>query len=178
MNEVVLIGRLVRDPEIRYTASQMAICTFTLAVDRPFSRNRQDNAPTADFIRITVFDRQAENCSKYLSKGRQVAVQGRIQTGSYVNKEGRTVYTTDVVANRVEFIGGGGGAQGGQGQYSQGSYQGRGGMDQGSYNQGGYNQGGYQPQAQPVRDDAAVSRPQDDDIPEGFETIDEDDIPF
>ena len=110
---------------------------------------------------------------EFTGKKLNVTRRTMFQQIEYVNKEGRTVYTTDVVATRVEFIGGGGGAQGGQGQYSQGSYQGRGGMDQ-----GGYNQGGYQPQAQPVREDAAVSRPQDDDIPEGFETIDEDDIPF
>ena len=188
MNEVVLIGRLTRDPEIRYTNSQMAICTFTLAVDRPFSRNRQEGGQTADFIRITVFDRQAENCSRYLSKGSQAAVQGRIQTGSYVNKEGRTVYTTDVVANRVEFLGSRGGTQGGQpqynqgsqGAYSQGGYQDRGGMNQGGYNQGGYGQGSYQSQPQPAVSPApAPSIPvEDDDLPEGFQTIDEDDIPF
>ena len=169
MNEVVLIGRLVRDPEIRYTSSQMAVCTFTLAVDRPFSRNRQDsNAPTADFIRITVFDRQAENCSRYLSKGRQAAVQGRIQTGSYVNKDGQKVYTTDVVANRVEFIGGSGGTQGG--------YQERSGMAA----QGGYNQSGYQSQSQsrPADYKASGAGAVQDDVPMGFETIDEDDIPF
>jgi single-strand DNA-binding protein len=184
MNEVVLIGRLVRDPEIRYTNTQMAICTFTLAVDRPFSRNRQDGTPTADFIRITVWDRQAENCSRYLTKGRQVAVQGRIQTGSYVNKEGRTVYTTDVVANRVEFLGSGN-SQSGPGQYSQGGYQNRGGMNQGGYGQGGYGQNSYQPpsQPQPVPEPAVSPAPVndfpiDDDLPEGFQTIDEDDIPF
>ena len=185
MNEVVLIGRLVRDPEVRYTNSQMAVCTFTLAVDRPFSRNRQEGAPTADFIRITVFDRQAENCGRYLSKGRQAAVQGRIQTGSYVNKEGRTVYTTDVIANRVEFIGGGG-AQGGQNQYGQGGgYQDR--APAAPAGQGGYSsygQGGFQQEAYPSHpagsSPAQDSRiPQgDDDLPEGFQTIDEDDIPF
>ena len=174
MNEVVLIGRLVRDPEIRYTGTQMAVCTFTLAVDRPFARNRQDGGPTADFIRITVFDRQAENCNRYLAKGSQAAVQGRIQTGSYVNKEGRTVYTTDVIANRVEFIGSrNSNSQGGQGQYSQGGYQDRGSMDQ-----GGYGQNSYQPQPEAVSPAPAVSVPQDDDLPEGFQTIDEDDIPF
>lgn len=182
MNEVVLIGRLARDPEIRYTASQMAICTFTLAVDRPFSRNRQEGAQTADFIRITVFDRQAENCSRYLSKGSQAAVQGRIQTGSYVNKEGRTVYTTDVVANRVEFLGSrNSGSQGGQGQYSQGGYQDRGGVNQGGYSQGGYNQNSYpsQPAPQPMNSaPPANDFPMEDDLPEGFQTIDEDDIPF
>ena len=85
MNVVVLIGRLTRDPELRYIPeTQNAVCTFTLAVDRPMSREKQ-----ADFIRITVFGRQAENCAKFITKGRQVAVEGRIQTGSYQNKNGR-----------------------------------------------------------------------------------------
>lgn len=155
MNEVVLLGRLVRDPELRYsTNSQMPICTFTLAVDRPVSRDRQNNGPTADFIRITVFGRQAENCSKYLQKGREAAVQGRIQTGSYQNRDGQTVYTTDVIANRVEFVGG-------RGQNNnQSSYQDRG----GNYRQ------------QPVQEN--YSQPSYSEIPEGFETIDEDDVPF
>ena len=100
MNNVVLIGRLTRDPELRYIPeSQNAVATFTIAVDRPFSKEKQ-----ADFIRITVFGKAAENCERYLIKGRLVAVQGRIQTGSYKNKEGATVYTTDVVADRVEFL--------------------------------------------------------------------------
>ena len=99
MNSVILIGRLTADPELNYTQSQMAICRFTLAVDR----SGRDKG--ADFIRITVFDRQAENCNRYLSKGRQAAVHGRIQTGSYQNREGQTVYTTDVIADRVEFVG-------------------------------------------------------------------------
>lgn len=100
MNSVVLIGRLTRDPELRYIPeSQNAVATFTLAVDRPMSREK-----TADFIRITVFGKSAENCAKYLVKGRLVAVNGRIQTGSYKNKNGDTVYTTDVIANNVEFL--------------------------------------------------------------------------
>ena len=99
MNSVILIGRLTADPELNYTQSQMAICRFTLAVDR----SGRDKG--ADFIRITVFDKQAENCKRYLSKGRQTAVHGRIQTGSYQNREGQTVYTTDVIADRVEFVG-------------------------------------------------------------------------
>ncbi len=107
MNSVVLIGRLARDPELSYTANtQTAICRFTIAVDRP---RRQGEEQGADFIRITVWGRQAETCDRYLSKGRQVAVMGRIQTGSYKNREGVTVYTTDVVADRVEFLGGGNG---------------------------------------------------------------------
>lgn len=100
MNSVVLIGRLTRDPEVRYTQGQMAIASFNLAIDRI---QRGDEKKT-DFPRITVFGKQAENCEKYLAKGRLVAVQGRIQTGSYQNKDGVTVYTTDVVADRVEFL--------------------------------------------------------------------------
>ena len=101
MNNVVLIGRLTKDPELSYGGqnSDIAVCRFTLAVDRP----TQDNA--ADFIRIVVFRKQAENAHKYLAKGRQCAVEGRIQTGSYKDREGKTVYTTDVVANRVQFLG-------------------------------------------------------------------------
>ena len=111
MNSVVLIGRLTRDPELSYTpGNQTAVCKFTIAVDRP-RRNGEDTG--ADFIRITVWGRQAETCDRYLSKGRQVAVSGRIQTGSYKNREGVTVYTTDVVADRVEFLGQGQGSAGG-----------------------------------------------------------------
>jgi single-strand DNA-binding protein len=102
MNSVVLIGRLTRDPELRYVPdSQLAVATFNLAIDRPI---REGKEKQTDFPRITVFGRQAENCGKYLEKGRLVGVQGRIQTGSYKNKEGQTVYTTDVVADRVEFL--------------------------------------------------------------------------
>ena len=102
MNSVVLIGRLTRDPELRYTAgSQMAVATFTVAIDRPVRAGAEKQT---DFPRVTVFGKQAENCERFLAKGRLVGVQGRIQTGSYTNKDGATVYTTDVVADRVEFL--------------------------------------------------------------------------
>lgn len=102
MNSVVLIGRLTRDPEVRYTAgTQMAVCTFTLAIDRPVKAGGEKQT---DFPRITVFGKQAENCERFLAKGRLVGIQGRLQTGSYTNKDGATVYTTDVVADRVEFL--------------------------------------------------------------------------
>ncbi|MBR5229901.1 MAG: single-stranded DNA-binding protein [Firmicutes bacterium] len=102
MNSVVLIGRLTRDPEVRYTAgTQMAVCTFTLAIDRPV---RAGSEKQTDFPRVTVFGKQAENCERFLAKGRLVGIQGRLQTGSYTNKDGNTVYTTDVVADRVEFL--------------------------------------------------------------------------
>lgn len=102
MNSVNLVGRLTRDPEVRYTAGEnaTAVAKFAIAVDRPTQGEKK-----ADFPNIVVFGRQAENCEKYLSKGRQVAIHGRIQTGKYEDKDGRTVYTTEVVANSVEFIG-------------------------------------------------------------------------
>lgn len=110
MNRVILVGRLTRDPELRYTQSRMAVCTFSLAVDRGLSKQKKQeaesqNRPTADFPRITVWGVQAENASRYLHKGSQCAVEGRIQTGSYQDQQtGKTVYTTDVVADRVEFL--------------------------------------------------------------------------
>jgi len=97
MNSVILIGRLANDVEFGYTPSQNAMCKFTLAVNRI--------KEGADFIRIVVWGKQAENCNRYLAKGRQVAVHGRIQTGSYKGKDGNTVYTTDVIADNVEFLG-------------------------------------------------------------------------
>ena len=101
MNSVNLIGRLTRDPEVRYTSgSQMAVARFSIAINRPSN----DGEKQADFPNIVVFGKQAENCERYLGKGRLVGVQGRIQTGSYTNKDGVKVYTTEVVANNVEFL--------------------------------------------------------------------------
>lgn len=104
MNNVTLIGRLSRDPQFAYTpTNNMAVFKMNVAVDRP-RRNGEDAG--ADFINVTVWGRQAETCDRYLKKGRQVAVTGRIQTGSYKNRDGQNVYTTEVVADRVEFLGG------------------------------------------------------------------------
>lgn len=101
MNNVMLIGRLTRDPEMRYTAeTQMAVTRFSIAVSRP----GKDKG--ADYPNIVVFGKTAENCEKWLKKGRQVAIQGRIQTGSYEKSDGTKVYTTDVIADRVEFLSG------------------------------------------------------------------------
>ena len=103
MNSVVLIGRLTKDPEIRYVSeSQTAVATFSVAIDRGKDKNGNDRG--ADFPRVTVFGRQAENCERFLAKGLRVAIQGHIQTGSYKDRDGRTAYTTDVIANRVEFL--------------------------------------------------------------------------
>ena len=102
MNNVVLIGRLTRDPEVRYTEAQLAVARFSIAINRVPGRDGQDRG--ADFPNIVVFGKQAENCERFLTKGRQVCIQGHIQTGSYTNKDGNKVYTTDVVADRVEFL--------------------------------------------------------------------------
>ena len=142
MNCVVLIGRLTRDPEVRYTSeSQMAVATFSVAIDRPVRAGKEKQT---DFPRVTVFGKQAENCERFLSKGRLVGVQGRIQTGSYTNRDGQTVYTTDVVADRVEFL-----------------------------EWGDRNERSDRPAAQ------APSQKKDDmGIPDGFQAIEDEDIPF
>lgn len=102
MNTVTLIGRLTKDPEVRYTTgqNQTAVARFSIAVNDGYGDNERTS-----YINIVVFGRQAENCERFLSKGRQVGISGRIQTGKY-EKDGRTVYTTDVVATRIEFLGG------------------------------------------------------------------------
>ena len=102
MNKVFLIGRLSRDPELRHTTSGMAVCQINVAISRRTGAGRD---PETDFINVVVWDKQAENVSKYLAKGRQVAVEGRIQTRSYDNNEGKRTYVTEVVANNVEFLG-------------------------------------------------------------------------
>ncbi|MCH3954107.1 MAG: single-stranded DNA-binding protein [Eubacterium sp.] len=193
MNSVVLIGRLTKDPQVRYTSgSQMAVASFTLAIDRPV---RNGGERQADFPRIVVFGRQAETCEKYLAKGRLVAVSGRIQTGSYQNQKGDTVYTTDVVANRVEFLEWGDRQGSGSGQnYRQGGNDGySGGYNNGGYqnqNAGGYGNGGYgqgqqapsysapqQSQSAPQAQNQPAQNDQADDMPDSFEAIDED-VPF
>ena len=102
MNKVILMGRLTRDPEIRYSQGndQMAIARYTLAVDRRFNRNGDQ---TADFINCVAFGRSAEFAEKYLKQGTKIVATGRIQTGSYTNKDGNKVYTTDVVIEDQEF---------------------------------------------------------------------------
>ena len=102
MNKVIEIGRLTKDPEIRYSqgASSTCIARYTLAVDRKF---KQEGQPTADFINCIAFGKLGEFAEKYLHKGTKIAIVGRIQTGSYTNKDGQKVYTTDVVVEEQEF---------------------------------------------------------------------------
>ena len=105
MNKVILMGRLTRDPDVRVSTGErsMSIARYTLAVDRRGRRNDNNGEQTADFISCVAFDRSAEFAEKYLHQGTKVVVTGRIQTGSYTNKDGQRVYTTDIVAEDQEF---------------------------------------------------------------------------
>lgn len=108
-NRVILTGRLTRDIELRYTRSSTPTASFSLAVDRGLTKEKKEeaqrnNQATADFPRVVVFGKQAENAARYLAKGSMCLIEGRIQTGSYTDKDGKTVYTTDVLADRVEFL--------------------------------------------------------------------------
>ena len=103
MNKVIIMGRLTRDPEVRYSTSgdnQLAIARYTLAVDRRFKR---DGDQSADFIRCVAFGRSGEFAEKYFHQGTKIVAEGRIQTGSYQDKDGKTVYTTEVVVENQEF---------------------------------------------------------------------------
>ncbi|KNF07137.1 single-stranded DNA-binding protein 3 [Gottschalkia purinilytica] len=110
MNSVVLIGRLTRDPELRYLPNGgTAVSTFSIAIDKELSREKKQEMeskgqPTADFINIVVWGKQGENCANYLGKGRLVAIQGRIQSRSYDAADGSKRYITEVVADRVQFL--------------------------------------------------------------------------
>lgn len=169
MNSVELIGRLTRDPDVRYTTNNTAVATFAIAIDRPQKEGQQKQT---DFPRITVFGKQAETCKKYLKQGRLIAIQGRLQTGSYQNKNGDTVYTTDVVANRVEFIDWGnqqqGQPQGGQPQQYQPQPQ--------QYQPQQYQPQQYQQQGMSPAPNQYQAPPQQYEMPD-FEAIDED-VPY
>lgn len=110
MNSVVLIGRLTSDPILRFIpGSGQAVANFNMAIDKGLSREKKEefkaqSKPTADFPRIVVWGKQAENCSQYLVKGRMVAIQGSLQTSSYKAENGETKYQTEVLANRVQFL--------------------------------------------------------------------------
>lgn len=110
MNRVILIGNLTKDPELRYTPNGVAVTTFTLAINRP--RTNQAGERETDFINVVAWQKLADLCATYLRKGRQAAVEGRLQTRSYDNKEGKKVYVTEVVAENVQFLGAKTGAEG------------------------------------------------------------------
>ena len=120
MNKVFLIGRLTRDPELRYTGNNTAVASFSIAVNRNFTN--QSGEREADFINIVVWRKQAENVKNYLTQGSQVAIDGRIQTRSYDDQDGKKRYVTEVVADNVEFLGSkGSNSQGNNNSSSSGS---------------------------------------------------------
>lgn len=116
MNRAILMGRLTRDPEVRYSQGErtMTIAKYTLAVDRRGRRSQDSNEQTADFINCVAFDRAGEFAEKYFRQGMRVLISGRIQTGSYINKDGIKVYTTDIIVDDQEFADSKGATQGGQ----------------------------------------------------------------
>ena len=179
MNKAILMGRLTRDPEIRYTQGDnpMCIARYTLAVDRRFNRNAGNDGNNADFIPCVCFGKTAEFVEKYLKKGTKMAVTGRIQTGSYTNRDGVKVYTTEVVVEDQEFAesrnASGNGNFGGNGNYNGGNS----GYNSGSNNGGGSRGGNYGGKAeQAPAQDAGSSDSLDGfmNIPDG---IDEE-LPF
>ncbi|MCD8021620.1 MAG: single-stranded DNA-binding protein [Lachnospiraceae bacterium] len=127
MNKVILMGRLTRDPEVRYSAGENsnAYARYTLAVDRRYRRDGNSDQQTADFINCVVFGKGAEFAEKYLRQGTKIAITGRIQTGSYTNRDGQKVYTTDVVVDEQEFAESKAASSGGAGgNYGGGNYGG------------------------------------------------------
>lgn len=161
LNRVILIGRLTKDPELRYTPSGVAVTQFTLAVDRPFSS--QGGEREADFIPVVTWRQLAETCANYLRKGRLTAVEGRIQVRNYENNEGKRVYVTEVIADNVRFLesnrdnggsredhGGGFGAPSAPSQSRSGG------------SNSGYSRG---PAADPFSDDGKPIDISDDDLP-------------
>ncbi|MGZ7444742.1 single-stranded DNA-binding protein [Paenibacillus sp. TH7-28] len=163
LNRVILIGRLTRDPELRYTPSGVAVTQFTIAVDRPFTS--QGGEREADFIPVVTWRQLAETCANYLRKGRLTAVEGRIQVRNYENNEGRRVYVTEVIADNVRFLESNreGGSGGGGGMREESPFGG------GSSSSGGNNRsgGGFSRSNQddPFSDDGKPIDISDDDLP-------------
>ncbi len=139
MNGVCIIGRLTKDPEVKYTDNQLAVCHFSVAINR--GKDKDGNDRGADFPNCIAFGKAAENIGKFFSKGRLIGLNGRLQTGSYENKEGNKVYTTDVIVDRFDFCDSNNGSQG----------------------------NGF------TRPEGTVNN---SDIPDGFEVIEDDDIPL
>jgi single-strand DNA-binding protein len=177
LNKVMIIGNLGRDPEVSYTPSGMAVAKFSIATtDFWTDRATGERKEKTEWHRIVAFAKLAETCGRYLTKGKQIYVEGKLQTTSY-EKDGITRYTTDIIANTIQFLGmkpegggGGGFQQGGQGGGFQNSNSGynQGGRNfqnnQGSPRQGGFNQKPAEPDFDPFMGDGGY-QPPDDDIP-------------
>ncbi|GMX67370.1 single-stranded DNA-binding protein [Paenibacillus elgii] len=158
LNRVILIGRLTRDPELRYTPAGVAVTQFTLAVDRPFTSNQGQRE--ADFIPVVTWRQLAETCANYLRKGRLAAVEGRIQVRNYDNNEGRRVYVTEIIADNVRFLES---ANSANRDDSGMGMNGGGGGNSGGGNRGSY--GGGREQQDPFQDDGRPIDISDDDLP-------------
>ena len=166
LNRVVLVGRLTKDPDLRYTPNGVAVANFTIAVNRPFS-NQQGNRE-ADFINCVVWRRPAENLANYMKKGSLIGVDGRVQTRSFEGQDGKMVYVTEIVADSVQFLESKGGSsqgdQGGQGYQqnrNQNQYQGQ----NQNQNQNQFQQNQNQNQEDPFRNNGEPIDISDDDLP-------------
>lgn len=160
LNRVILIGRLTRDPELRYTPSGVAVTQFTLAVERPFT-NQQTKEKEADFINIVTWRQLAETCANYLRKGRLTAVEGRIQIRNYDNSEGKKVYVTEVIADNVRFLESSGGKEGSGGGNRDESYD----QTSSNRNSGSAPRSASQDNHDPFLDDGKPIDISDDDLP-------------
>lgn len=158
MNNVSLIGRITKDVELRYSPSGVAVAKFTLAVNRAF---KKDGEQEADFIRVTIFKKTAENTANFCKKGSLVGIVGQIQTGSYDDKDGKKVYTTEVLANNVQFLD----------TRSQNDTQ------QGGYQQPQYQQNNYQP-SQQRQGNYNNSAQGNEPFAQGNVNVSDDDLPF
>ena len=173
MNNVSLIGRLTADPELKHTQSGLAYTRFSIAVDRQFVRQGEERQ--ADFINIVCWNKTAEFVCKYFNKGRRIALNGRIQTGSYTDRDGNKRYTTDVVADNVEFCDSkpeSSGGNGGYNNYQNNNYQNN------NYQQNGYQQGGYQPQPPRQEPPVSMNTYSNGDAGDYIATPSDDDLPF
>src|SRR5690625_2052559 len=165
LNRVVLVGRLTRDPDLRYTANGTAVANFTVAADRPFT-NQQGERET-DFVNCVTWRRHAENLANYMKKGSMIGVDGRVQTRRYENQEGKTVYVTEILAENIQFL------------ESKGSSQNRGGEPSGF--QQNRNQNQYQPnQNQNQNPSQNQNQNQENPFSSSGDPIDisDDDLPF
>ncbi|MDN4618462.1 single-stranded DNA-binding protein [Paenibacillus sp. PsM32] len=166
LNRVILIGRLTKDPELRYTPAGVAVTQFTLAVDRPFTS--QGGEREADFIPVVTWRQLAETCANYLRKGRLTAVEGRIQVRNYENNEGKRVYVTEVIADNVRFLesnrDGGGSGGSSREESSNNSNNSGGGNNRSNYNSNNGNNNSRDNQ-DPFSDDGKPIDISDDDLP-------------
>ncbi|OXS74895.1 single-stranded DNA-binding protein [Lysinibacillus sp. KCTC 33748] len=168
INRVVLVGRLTKDPELRYTPNEVATCRFTVAVNRTFKG--QNGEPEADFISCVAWRKQAENLANFMKKASLIGLEGRIQTGSYEGQDGKCVYTTDVVADSIQFLEPKNGTGGSRGVSNYESSTNTGGANQNAPqgNNGGNNN---QPSYLKVEDDPFANS-------KGPMQVSEDDLPF